>query len=609
MSPRSAQTDGAPESAHSPRPPRDDAWPLDRHVNRALLLTTGRGPVGGDRPRADGVLGLGSRAVGADDRPGNVDVRQLVIAVAYSLCGVDDLHWEIRGFKCSLFCRRVFGAAAVRETVGRVQAHLDTLGYAAQLRRPNLQRVLDAPPFGAAPTREDWLARSRAGALEPHADVFRAEQDRPLARPGAPRPGRPRLVGSRARGGVGRPGRPDTRRGVLFSRAPNTHYMRRRSGGQLLPRTKAHLIWSPRRYFADVQEWEWIERRFDPRRAFALPRSIAALIGPEPRVIADEVWAKLMWAGLNLTGEDLPLHANRGGHGTPWYPLELVRAITMMWLFSGLRTDEIMRLPVGAIRWQQQPDQAGEPTRLCLLDVPTNKTSTALTKPVDQLVGDAIETWEAARPAHPQVRRPQDRRAGRPAVLLPRRTAQLELSEPGARAAAMPQGRRAARGRPRRDHRASGAGDDRDPARQRQGPNEPVRAAGLARAQLPKLDAAYARITPVTLTKACTDAGYFARNVRTIEVLLERDAITNGQVATGRPFEFYDLGHGYCSTASSSGARTGWRAPAATSTCRSPPANRSCSKPKTASNGCWSRSRSPTTNGRPLRAMSTPSCG
>jgi hypothetical protein len=57
----------------------------------------------------------------------------------------------------------------------------------------------------------------------------------------------------------------------------------------------------------------------------------------------------------------------------------------------------------------------------------------------------------------------------------------------------------------------------------------------------------YARITPVTLTKAYTDAGYFARNVRTIEVLLDRDAITNGQPAGGGPFEFYDLGHGYCS--------------------------------------------------------------
>ncbi|MGO9954619.1 MAG: hypothetical protein ACLP50_01325 [Solirubrobacteraceae bacterium] len=40
-----------------------------------------------------------------------------------------------------------------------------------------------------------------------------------------------------------------------------------------------------------VQEWEWIERRFDPRRALGIPRSIAALISSDPRVIAEEVWA------------------------------------------------------------------------------------------------------------------------------------------------------------------------------------------------------------------------------------------------------------------------------------------------------------------------------
>jgi len=38
--------------------------------------------------------------------------------------------------------------------------------------------------------------------------------------------------------------------------------------------------------------------RFDPNRALAVPRSVAALIGTNPRVIADEVWAKLLWAGL-----------------------------------------------------------------------------------------------------------------------------------------------------------------------------------------------------------------------------------------------------------------------------------------------------------------------
>lgn len=56
----------------------------------------------------------------------------------------------------------------------------------------------------------------------------------------------------------------------------------------------------------------------------------------------------------------------------------------------------------------------------------------------------------------------------------------------------------------------------------------------------------YAKITPITLSKAYTDAGYFARNVRTIEVLVDRDAITSGAAAAGEPWQHYDLGHGYC---------------------------------------------------------------
>jgi Phage integrase family len=56
----------------------------------------------------------------------------------------------------------------------------------------------------------------------------------------------------------------------------------------------------------------------------------------------------------------------------------------------------------------------------------------------------------------------------------------------------------------------------------------------------------YARITPHTLTKAFTDAGYFARNVRAIEVLVDREAIESGAAATGTPWQYFDLGHGYC---------------------------------------------------------------
>jgi hypothetical protein len=57
----------------------------------------------------------------------------------------------------------------------------------------------------------------------------------------------------------------------------------------------------------------------------------------------------------------------------------------------------------------------------------------------------------------------------------------------------------------------------------------------------------YAKIMPGTLTRAYRDAGYFERNVRTIEVLLDRDAVTSGQAAAGEPWQYYDLGHGLCS--------------------------------------------------------------
>ena len=122
--------------------------------------------------------GIARRGSGRSPRA-NVDVRQLVIAVAYQLCAIDDLHWEIRGFKCRLFCRRLFGPVAVEDTVGRVQSHLDTLGYAAQLRRPNLQRALYELMLAArSPVLED-LARA-AGAAGWRSGIARAHNAGPV---------------------------------------------------------------------------------------------------------------------------------------------------------------------------------------------------------------------------------------------------------------------------------------------------------------------------------------------------------------------------------------------------------------------------------------------
>lgn len=41
-------------------------------------------------------------------------------------------------------------------------------------------------------------------------------------------------------------------------------------------------------------------------------------------------------------------------------------------------------------------------------------------------------------------------------------------------------------------------------------------------------------------------AGYFERNVRTVEVLVDRDAVESGAAAAGEPWQYYDLGHGFC---------------------------------------------------------------
>lgn len=150
-----------------------------------------------------------------------------------------------------------------------------------------------------------------------------------------------------------------------------------RIGKPLEAPTKEGHLTALRRFFSDCQEWEWLPRRFDPLRALATPPSIAALLGPHPRVIADEVWAKLLWAGLNLQNDDLPV--TNAGH---FYPLELVRAITLTWLFAGLRSNEIARLRLGCIRWQHDgaaiagdSDHVLARDAICLLDVPTNKTA------------------------------------------------------------------------------------------------------------------------------------------------------------------------------------------------------------------------------------------
>lgn len=56
----------------------------------------------------------------------------------------------------------------------------------------------------------------------------------------------------------------------------------------------------------------------------------------------------------------------------------------------------------------------------------------------------------------------------------------------------------------------------------------------------------YLKLQPTKLAKAFADADYFRRNVRLVEVLIDAGAVRSGRAASGEPWRFYDLGHGYC---------------------------------------------------------------
>ena len=79
---------------------------------------------------------------------------------------------------------------------------------------------------------------------------------------------------------------------------------------------------------------------------------------------------------------------------------------------------------------------------VCLLDVPVHKTGTAFTKPVDPLVGQAIEAWQALRPEQPTRLDRKTSEQVRPAVLRPRAPGREGLHQPLDDPGAVRQGRR-----------------------------------------------------------------------------------------------------------------------------------------------------------------------
>jgi integrase len=541
--------------------------------------------------------------------PATTTVRPFTIALAYLLSGFDDFH-TIGMFDRLYLAGLVFGPAAVTDTLTTVTSLLGSWGYRghdgtgaplpgafsqfllinrsphlADLTTTAFERLREHPSLLTTHHRQTLFGLQRAAAAAGHCDPpirfgsYHMEDldgvdpawARWVERWHATSTLTPK-VRSITRCIMAKAGRwlavehPEVTEPGQWTRATcaawvaavdrmrvgdyvwRTNALADRVGTPIAPRTKVHHLTASRMFFRDCQEWEWFPRRFNPTTALAASRSITALIGTDPRIIADDVWAKLLWAGLNLVPADFP--ASSAGS---YYPMELVRAVTLTWLFAGLRSDEINRLRVGCVRWQHDgiAVRADAPDILatdavCLLDIPVNKTNTAFTKPVDPLLGQAIETWQTLRPPQPKsIDRKTSEHVDMLFAVRAHPVARFYINRtiiPAlCRKAGVPD--TDVRGKIT-SHRARST-----IATQLYNAKEPMTLFELQAwlgHRTPATTQHYAKITPTTLTRAYQDAEYFARNVRTIEVLIDRDAVAAGTASTGAPWQHYDLGHGYC---------------------------------------------------------------
>jgi hypothetical protein len=248
----------------------------------------------------------------------------------------------------------------------------------------------------------------------------------------------------------------------------------------------------------------------------------------------------------------------------------MMRALAIVWLFAGLRKDEIARLRIGCVRRQTRGDEkhAKDGASVCLLDVPANKTSGGYTKPVHGAVREAIEVWQQVRPAMQAV---TDEKTGEVFQVLfgyrGRSMGSAILNH-----SVIPMLCRKAdvpgsdvRG-PITSHRARST-----IATQLYNAKEPMSLLALKEWLGHRCLAStqwYATAAPDKLTQAYVDARYFERNVAVVQVLLDRAVIESGAAGRGESYKFVHLGHGYCANPYWHNASIAWPASNATSMCR-----------------------------------------
>jgi integrase len=316
-----------------------------------------------------------------------------------------------------------------------------------------------------------------------------------------------------------------------------------RLGQPMAPHSIHGLLSTLRRFFKDLQESEHIPLHFNPDRYLRLPRSVRQKIGPKPRVIDRALWAKLVWAGQHLEQDDLP---------STIYPLEMVRAVAAVWLFTALRSDEICRLCLGCIEWPEtdivDPETGKRVNReqVCYLHIPANKTAPAFKKPVAPYVGKMIAAWEAVRP--PQELALDRKSAEQVRYLFSMRghrlgkayinTILIPLLAAKANVPPLDQRGRVTSHRARATI-ATFLGNCENPMSLWQ----------LMRWLGHRTEETTRYYVDADMTKVAVkvaEGSFLQQNLASIPVLIDNDAVMSGAASSGQPWKYFDLGHGYC---------------------------------------------------------------
>ncbi len=313
-----------------------------------------------------------------------------------------------------------------------------------------------------------------------------------------------------------------------------------RLGKPLSYNSQCAVIMHLRRFFMDVEIWEWEKLRFNPRYHLTTPTRILRQRGVNPRIVDERVWTKLIWASLNLQPEDVKSKRH--------YPFALVRAVGVVWTHAGLRENEIRRLRVGCSVPQTEAIETehGEPVpagTLTYLTVPPGKTAREFVKPVSIAVHVAIKAWMEERSVQPDL---LDAKTGeRVQYLFAHRgkmVGQSFIDETVIPALCEKAGV------PREDSRGNITSHRARASIVTALANSPQ---GLSLPELMKWvghscsrsTMHYLAIRPTRLAATFAQAD---RMAHMIEVLLDHEAVVNGDAATGQPYKFYDLGDSFC---------------------------------------------------------------